>query len=156
MNIMVPSKHIFLFLALLGIFASCTQVKELQIDKVKSYQFKGFNENKLQFVLFLPIINPNHQSIVVSEIALDTYIKGRAFGKLHSTEKLVIAKNSKRVYEIPITIQVTNILAGISVISDPSSLIESLRFEGYIKARKGLLMRKIEISEDFSDQYIKF
>ena len=138
------------------IISSCESFKEINIEKVKSYQFKGFNDNKLVFNLVVPIDNPNSQNIIISEVNLKAYIKNTPVGILETTNKLIIKKNTKQDYEIPITIKITNLLGSFSLMINPSDVIEQIRFEGYIKIRKGILIRTIEIDKNLSEQYIKF
>ena len=148
--------RIFVILLTLPLLTSCFNYKDLEIGNVKSYHFNGFNNNKLDFSIIVPIDNPNKQNIIISDIDLKAYYKNIVLGKIESSEKIVIQKNTARDYEIPVTIKVTNVLAGFSLLTSPSNSIKQIKFEGNIQVKKGLYKTTLNIDKELSDKYLRF
>ena len=149
-------KRISILILLMTFLNSCFTVQELKVDPVQQYDFKGFENNRLKFNITLSIENPNSQNIIISEINLKAYINNVPLGSLEMTDKFIILKKSKHSYEIPLVIQISNVLGSISLLSAPSKSLEKLKFEGFIKVRKGAMIKKIKIDKETSDQYLKF
>ncbi len=145
-----------LLLIVIVSFSSCTNVKELDIGNIKSYKFNGFKNNTLNFELTIPILNPNNANIVISEVNLKAYYKDRPLGVVETADKIVIIRKSKSDYTIPVNIKITNLLAGMSMLTKGADILEDISFEGYLKARKRLLFKKIEIDKSTSGQFFKF
>ena len=147
---------LFTFISFILLVSSCNNYKDLVIDEVKSYHFKGFDDNKLVFTLIVPVENPNNRNIVVSEVNLKAYSKNIPLGEVETINKLVFLKHVKQDYEIPVTIRITNLLAGFSLLTNSSNIIKQLTFDGYIRVRKGLIFTTVEIDKGLTEQYLKF
>lgn len=148
--------NIPVLLVLIMLLNACTQFEDLKIDPISNYEFNGFNNNKLLFTLWAPVENPNNQNIVISEINLDVFAKNKPLGKIMSTDKIVFRKKEKAVYKIPVTIQITNLVTGFSLLSNPSAVLKNITFEGTIKGRKGIFIKTLPIDKTMSEQFIRF
>jgi len=149
-------KQTYFYILIILLLTSCSGFQELDIGKVNHYQFLGFKDNKLNFNLTFAVDNPNRYKIIISEINLYAYINDRPLGIVEMNDKLIIEKNSKKDYIVPINIKITNLMGSFSLLSNPNDIISKLSFDGYIKARKGIIFSTIKIDKETSKQYIRF
>jgi LEA14-like dessication related protein len=134
---------IILYFFLILFFSSCGNFAEITIGEVTGVSVKGFQDNALLVEVLLPIDNPTHHRITISDMDLRLTMNRQYVGKLQLNDKLVVASNSDMVHRVNVQVRLVNIFgAGLMMMNMKKGQKVLFQLEGTITA-KSLLMKKI-------------
>lgn len=134
-----------IFLLFVLIIGGCASDKVV-IGDPESVQMKGFKNNKLQFSLVLPVDNQRRRAFDIVVVDLDLRVHGSYLGKVTNIDTLTIAPGQSQRYNLQLQLQIKNLLAGASLLSQSGKVdINSFEMEGFIKVKSGLITKKIKV-----------
>lgn len=143
-------------LILLVILSSCNGFESLEIRDIKQLKFTGFKDNAINLNLVVPINNPNAVSIKIKGMDMKAYYKGKPLGYVTSDEKVVLKAKTDMEYTFPVSIKITNLMQGLSLMSNSSSIkTKDFSFNGTIDVKYLLLTRTYDIDENMLKQYLR-
>ena len=115
--------YILLFIPVF-LLLSCINPDKFEVGDIEEVKFGGFNDNKLNLKLIVPVNNKNFYNVKITKINLKAYYKDRLLGYLDSDEKIILKSKTNDVYEIPVAIKLANLITGMSIISNISDRIK--------------------------------
>jgi len=137
-------------LLLLSIFvlSGCKGVEDISMTGRSGVEFKGIEDNTISLSAVVGVSNPSSASFRVSEVNLKTLVDGNFLGTLTTTDRIRIPAHSDSSYHMNFSLNMANILSGASFLYSISRKKQvNLGFQGYVKARSWLVVKKTEINE---------
>lgn len=134
-----------IFLLLVLALVGCASDK-VSIGTPESVQMKGFRNNKIQFSLTLPVDNKRHRSFDIVSVDLDLRVQGSYLGKVTNADTLTIAPGLSQRYNLNLQLQIKNLIAGASLLTQAGKLdISAFEMVGHIKVKSGPFTKKIKV-----------
>lgn len=140
-------KIYFIFFISTILFSGCFSVKPVIIGKVQDINLDNFLTNELFFSFKTNVKNPNNFKIKVTEVKLKASLDNIDIGKVTKVSRVTIPPNSDQLYEVKITIQLSENYSNISDLIQLSMRSSSIKFAGYIKVRTFLFSKKIPVED---------
>jgi LEA14-like dessication related protein len=138
-----------IFLLFIVLFTSCGNFSKITVGEIKDFTVNGFEDNALLASVSIPVDNPTHHNITITDIDLKVYMNNQYLGKVNAIEPIVLLSKSNRNYNIDLKVRVANFFgAALTLMNLQNGQIILFRMEGTVSARSMLLKKKFEISEE--------
>ena len=146
MRILELRRYSFIFLLPI-ILASCLQYEEVELKSFDGVMLKGISSQNIEIEASATILNPNDYNIKIKDPNIDVYLEGHKIGKLDLDETLVLEKNSKKTYTIPIRTSLDTELGSIlplmfTVFTKDKVLMQA---KGDFKASAKMLSKRVDV-----------
>ncbi|MFW6326721.1 MAG: hypothetical protein ACOC2F_00255 [Bacteroidota bacterium] len=143
-------RNIVLFFVLALLTMSCNVGDKIFVGEPQDVEFRGINNNNIKIVAKMPITNNNAFRVKIKDVNLEARIDGKFLGTVSCAEAVIIKGNTDDVYEIPLQLEIKNIILGAATIYRLRQNREkpSLSLEGEILTSGLLLRKKIPIKEE--------
>ena len=139
----------YISLLFIVLFTSCGNFSKITVGEVKDFTVNGFENNALLASVSVPVDNPTHHKITITEMDLKVYMNNQYLGKLNTIEPVVLPSKSYGKYDIDIKIRVANFFgAALTLMSLQKGQVIIFRMEGSVGARSMLLKKNFEICEE--------
>jgi len=142
------------FLALV-LFTGCGKFQNIEVNGTKDMKFKGMKDGVIFLNITFDINNPNPKKLVVKKFEFKAWFKKREFGKLKSTQKLVIPANSRADYEVPVEITLKTAADALKLIGQNEKILSMLTVEGFIKGGRFPIIKKVKIPRQSFTEFLK-
>ena len=144
---MVRLKY-FTYFIFIFFLTSCGRYSEIVVGEINGVTINGFEENSLLVTLHVPVENPTHHKITVSEFDTRLFMNSQYVGKLTSADVVVLPPKSKMVHDLVLKVRLANFLGtAIGIMSLKKGQVVNFRLEGTVTVRSILVKRKIPINE---------
>lgn len=121
--------------------------KQVDFVGLKSASYSNTNSNG-NILLYVEVDNPNFYPIKIVESDLDIYINNNHLGKIKGTHKIKISSKGTSIVEIPIKINVADVIFNVGNIFDLVKNEDTeLRISGSITAKALFIKKIIQIDE---------
>ena len=134
----------FLFL----LVVSCSPFEEVRIGPATGIEIIGFSGKQVSFKVMVNIENPNRQSYTLRTLDLDVSLNGTYIGRIKSTEKVNIPKQSGKVYTFPLSAELES--SSLSVLTLADLFLNryiDVELKGMAEINSGLIRKKIPVNE---------
>ena len=139
----------YISLLFLLLLSSCGNFSKITVGEVKDFTVNGFKDNALLASVSVPVDNPTHHKITITEIDLKVYMNNQYLGKVNTIEPVVLPSKSYGNYDIDLKIRVANFFgAALTLMSLQKGQVIIFRMEGSVVARSMLMKNKFEICEE--------
>jgi LEA14-like dessication related protein len=138
----------WLYSLILVLSVSCSSFKDLTFGPIQDVKVLKFEQGTLQVALNVTIDNPNSSDLKVKNTDLIVTNGTKMMGKIKQIENLVIEGKTKKVYTIPLSVEITDSSAPFaSALSFLSGKKPDIRIKGKLSAGAFLFTRTIEIDQ---------
>lgn len=135
----------FIFIVFL---TSCGRFSEITVGEINGITINGFEENSLLVTLRVPVENPTHHKITISDFDTRLYMNSQYIGKLSSADIVILPPKSNMVHDLVLRIRLANFLGtAISFMNLKKGQVVNFRMEGTVTARTFLVKRNIPIDQ---------
>lgn len=143
----VVCNYAFLLLIPL-LLLSCKGVNDIRFTGVDDFEFRGMQNNKINFSASVGVSNPSSIGFKVSEVNLKTSIDGVYIGTLTSDNTIRVAARSDSAYKMDFTVNLSNLITGASTLYNASRKKKvEVELNGFVKARSWLTVKKVDVNE---------
>ena len=141
------AKVSFLLLFFVIFLTSCMQ--EVKIGELEGVSVEKNSDDELGIVLFMRIDNPNLFKVKIKKIDMKITLNTWHLGKVESEKTIVIPANSNDIQEIPVKVEISNLLTGgAALISILTSDKVDILLYGDIEVRALFKSKTFKIDED--------
>lgn len=142
-------RKVCVFLLTVVLFSSCGNFSKITVGEVKDFTVNGFEDNALLASVSVPVDNPTHHKITITDIDLKVYMNNQYLGKVNTIEPVVLPSKSYGNYNIDLKVRVANFFgAALTLMSLQKGQVIVFRMEGTVGARSMLMKKNFEISEE--------
>jgi LEA14-like dessication related protein len=139
----------YISLLFIVLFSSCGNFSRITVGEVKDFSVNGFEDNALLASVSVPVDNPTHHKITITDIDLKVYMNNQYLGKVNTIEPVVFPSKSYGNYDIDLKIRVANFFgAALTLISLQKGQVIIFRMEGSVGARSMLMKKNFKICEE--------
>jgi LEA14-like dessication related protein len=131
-------------LAVLLVFTSCRDIKEVQCTGVKGFKVNKLDTKGVDADILLGIKNPNSFGFSIYRSAFDVSYSGIYLGKAKLAKRVHIKGNAEEVYSFNLTNDFKNVELG-----DVMKLLNGAIFKNTIEIRGDLRVGRVFISKKF-------
>ncbi len=124
---------------------SCKEMKDVEVKGIENFKITKMNKEGLNAIISVKIKNPNNFGFTIYSGQADVTLSNIPLGTSHLQKKIFIKANEEAVYDLYLhtsfeKINMKDILASITF-----SNFGKIKIDGYIKAGKVLLRKKIKV-----------
>ena len=133
------------------LLSSCS-FQDVEVTGIKDVKVTKINKEGIEFNLGVEVNNPNNFSFTIQKVEADVYADNIYLGKVKSTKRLKILKNSTETYPLTFKLEFKDIKKNyLHAFKTVLSRKTNIRVKGFVKARKFIFVKKIDF--DKSDTY---
>lgn len=144
---MVRLKFLIYFIFIVFL-ASCGRFSEITVGEINGITINGFEENSLLVTLRVPVENPTHHKITISDFDTRLYMNSQYVGKLTSADVVVLPPKSDMAHDLVLKVRLANFLGtAIGIMNLKKGQVVNFKLEGTVTARSVLVKRKIPVNE---------
>ena len=144
----IASSYLLAMTLLPILFLSCRGLNNIEITGADGFKIRGMENNAVIFAADIGVRNPSSVGFKVSEVNLKTTVDGNFIGTLTTPDRVKIPARSDSSYRMNFTLQLANLITGASALYGISRKKQvNVAMQGYVKARSGLVTKKIEVNE---------
>lgn len=137
---------VLLFLIILA--SSCKGVHDIGFTGAGGFEFKGMENNAMNFAADIGVKNPSAIGFKVVEVNLKATIDGIFIGTLTATDRVRIPARTDSSYRMNFSLQLANIVTGASTLYTLSRKKQvNADLSGYVRARSWLTVKKVDVHE---------
>jgi LEA14-like dessication related protein len=104
--------------------------------------------NAVSFTADIGVRNPSSVGFRVREVNLKTTVDGSFIGTLTTPDRVRVPARSDSSYRMNFSLQLAGLAASASTLYSMARKKQvNVAMQGYVKARSGLITKKIEVSE---------
>jgi len=130
------------------LLSSCKGVNDIKFTGADGFEFKGMENNAVNFAADIGVSNPSSIGFKVIEVNLKATIDGIFIGTLTATDKVKIPARSDSLYRMNFSLQLANLITGASTLYTLSRKKQvNADLSGYVRARSWLTVKKVEVQE---------
>jgi LEA14-like dessication related protein len=138
-----------IFLLLIVLFTSCGNFSKITVGEIKDLTVNGFKDNALLASVNIPVDNPTHHKITITEIDMKVYMNNQYLGKVNAVDPIILPSKSYSNYNVDLKIRVANFFgAALTLMNLQKGQVIYFRMEGEVSGRSMLIKKKFEISEE--------
>jgi LEA14-like dessication related protein len=139
---------IYYLFALSFILISCGKFSEITVGEINGVTIKGFEENAMIIALSIPVNNPTHHKITLSDFNTKVTMNNQYLGKVNSSDPVILMANSQQVYDLVLEVRLANVFGtALTLMNMKKGQRVLFRIEGSMNARTFLVKKKLEINE---------
>jgi LEA14-like dessication related protein len=128
------------------LFVACAGLKEIRIGNLRNIEVKGFENNKVELEITLPVENPNPYTVKIKDADIRIMNGDTELGRVIQMDKVVITRKSAKDYPVKLTVELTGLKDNIfSIYKIFGSKKNKMRIMGEIKAGYLLYSKSVKI-----------
>lgn len=132
----------------LTLLNSCKGLNDIEITGAGGFRIRGMENNAVSFAADIGVRNPSSVGFKVSEVNLKTTVDGNFIGTLSTPDRVKIPARSDSSYHMNFSLQFASLITSASTLYNLSRKKQvNVAMQGYVKARSGLVTKKIEVNE---------
>ncbi|HEX2395366.1 MAG TPA: LEA type 2 family protein [Bacteroidales bacterium] len=140
--------RILIIITAVSLLFSCKGVDEISFTGVNNFEFRGVENDLVNFSADIGIHNPSSANFSIREVNLKTSIDGNYIGTLMSVNPVKIKAKSDSAYHADFSLRMANMLTGASALYGLRNKKQvTVEMQGYVFARSFLAFRKIDVAE---------